>query len=272
MFFSSKKKIEDIIIENLARSPGMSGPELLLQLQNIRSKTTKQALYAALRFLLQEEIVVKIKSEFSLTRHWVEKMSSLFSSTKQHIEKDPVFQLQQGESIKYTFSNFLMCDRYWTHIFDIFTRWVPQNKPVCIWNPHEWLVIGREITEKYIFDLFSFQKKQVFFSVGGNTPLDLDFKRNYRNQYVRINTGLSLGFRDNYYVNIFDDFIIEVVVDEKLADEIDSFYKAEQETSAKSVSFFHKIMHQSYPVKMKISRNQKKAEVLRKKILKDFFV
>lgn len=271
MILSKKQTIEDLIIENLAKNPYMQGIDLVKQIQNIRPKTVKQAVYAALTPLVKNEVVSKIGAKYFLSRVWLNKVTTLLQNKKQII-KDAVFELEEKESISYHFPSLLTCDTYWAHIFDLFIEWIPANRPIVIWNPHEWFAIGRTDEESDIFKQFKIKNKFAIYSIQGKTPLDKEFRKNWTTDHVSISTGGSITYQSNYYLNIFDNIILEVFIDKKLALKIEEFYQKYEKLTPENVNEFVNLISEKYKVRMKISRNIKKASKLRKKISKDFYI
>jgi hypothetical protein len=130
----------------------------------------------------------------------------------------------------------------------------------------------RREEELDIFKQFIAKKKYALYSIAGKTLLDKEFKKDWTNDFVSISTGSATLFADNYYLNIFDSIMIEVFIDEALSNKIEKFYQEHQKTNSENISVFEHLISQKYKVRMKISRNTKKASALRKKLSKDFFV
>jgi hypothetical protein len=74
----------------------------------------------------------------------------------------------------------------------------------------------------------------------------------------------------NYYLNIFDDFIIEAHLDEATAKKIDDFYNTATEWDPTTEAILKKIIANEGKNKLTISRNRKKADKL-KKMFKNYF-
>ncbi len=271
MISSNKKSIEDLIVELLAKYPYSEGVELVGHVQKLRPNTVKQGVYKALKTLLGSEVVSKIGGKYFLSRVWMNKISKLFQSKKQ-FTGDAVFELEEGESISYYFPSLLTCDTYWAHVFDLLIEWTPENKPVFVWNPHEWFAIGRKNEEIDIFKQFKTKNKYAFYSIHGKTKLDQLFKKDWTHELVSISMGSPSFGPSNYYLNIFDDLIIEVFIDENLAAKIENFYQNNQELTTENTLFFERLISQKYKIRMKISKNTKKASLLRKKLSKDFYI
>ena len=271
MISSTKQSIEDLIVELLAKHPYSEGVELVRLVKAIRPKTVKQAVYTALASLHENEVVSKIGGKYFLSRVWLNKINKLFQNKKQ-FATDTVFELEEGESISYYFPNLLTCDTYWAHVFDLLIEWVPENRPIIVWNPHEWFAVGRKEEEQDIFKQFIAKKKYALYSIAGKTPLDQEFKKDWTNPFVSVSTGSTTVFADNYYLNIFDNIMIEVFIDEALSNKIAKFYQENQKTTPENIQAFEHLISQKYKVRMKISRNTKKSSALRKKLSRDFFV
>jgi len=273
MIESKKQSIEDIVVETLAKNPYTLGPDLLLLIQKIRPKTTKQALYSALKSLMESETVAKIGNKYFLSRLWLQKINKLFKTQKEkEIVRDVIFDLKDKESISYHFPSLLTCDTYWAHVFNLLIDWTPEDCPIFVWNPHEIFTVGRNQIEKDIFKEFQEKNKYAFFITRENSVLDLEFKKIWSNSHVSITTDDKIKFENSYYLNIFQDFIIEVYLDEKLTKEIDNFYKNNQKLNGDNIKIFENLFSKKYPVRMKISRKKEKASLLRKKLSKDFFI
>ena len=273
MLLSQKQGIDDLIVESLAKNPYSSGPYLVKLVQKHRPDSTKQAVYIALKTLLENEIVAKVGTTYFLSRVWVGKLDRLFEAReKAELTRDAIFDLSEEESISYYFPNLLTCDTYWAHVFELLMDAMPTHMPICGWMPHEWFAIGRSEVERNIFKQHETKGKHMFYTIGGTTSLDMLFKREWENSFVSIYTTNERLYPSIYYLHVFEEFIIEVFVREELAAQIEKFYADTETIKPESVTFFEKIITNQSPVRMKISRKKKKAGLLRKKLSKDFLL
>jgi len=273
MLLAQKQSIEDLVAENLAKNPYSTGPQLVAMVNKTREDTTKQAVYTALKALIQSEVVAKVGHTYFLSRVWLTKIERLFQVQKEkELVRDAIFDLKDSESISYHFPNLLTCDTYWAHVFELLMDWMPENRPLCGYMPHEWFAIGREDVERNIFKAHEAKKKHMFYTIGGTTALDMLFKRRWQNAFVSVHVAQDIDFPRTYYLHVFEDFLIEVFVPEELARAIDAFYEQHTALTDDSRAFFDTLITQKSPVRMKISRKSKKAAHLRKKLLKHFYV
>jgi hypothetical protein len=273
MILSNRRSIEDVLVEVLALHPYTPGSDLVSALQSIRPRTTKQAVYAALRYLVANEVVSKVEGRFFLSRVWISKVKRLLSHNRYRENfDDGIFQLQNGDAISYHFPNLLACDHYWAHIFDVFTEWLPPQHAVFVWNPHQWIVIAREDVERPILQGFANRSQHAFFTIYGDTPLDRTFREQWQTEYISVCTGSEVVFPSNKFINVFQDFVLEVVIRKEVAQEIEHFYETHRKLTRDGRAALIELIERRHPVRMKISRDRKKASAIRKKLAKEFVV
>lgn len=273
MLLAHKQGIDDIVAENLAKNPYSTGPQLVALVQKSRENTTKQAVYTALKALIKSEVAAKVGHTYFLSRVWLSRLEHLFQAQKEkELVRDAIFDLKDKEFISYHFPNLLTCDTYWAHVFDLLLEWIPVEKPICGWMPHEWFAIGRQQVERNIFKAHEEKGKHMFYTIGGTTALDMLFKREWQNPFVSVHTTDAAYFARTYYLHVFDDFLIEIFVSEEMSREIDAFYVQHKTPTPENILLFENLISKKSPVRMKISRKAKKAALLRKQLTKHFYV
>jgi hypothetical protein len=274
MLYSERKNIDDLIVENLSKRPNITGPELLDLIKKHRPATTKQAMYYALGYLLEAEVVVKVGTGYSISNIWRLKIQN--NLIKDSSDLQSILRLNEGESISLKFPSLITADFYWAHVFTELTDWVPENTPIFIWNPHEWFVIGREAVERAVLENFTVKNKKVYFSISGSTALDKDFRKAYTSANLSINTGAPAIFPNHIYVNVFKNILVEVFLSKELVKEIDHFYETHQvafgKLTAEEQNEFISIVSKKYPVRIKVSKNTKKSAEIKNKLAKGFII
>lgn len=269
--------IEEYIIKTLQKQ-AFSGSELLIEIKKYRLRTTKQALYSALRKLRSAEIVVMHDMRISLSSIWVTQMAEFFSLAKHFYTKtvttdEGFLNLEDGDRVSYSFKNPNITDIFWGHAFDILAEITPIHEPVYLYNPHDWFMLARPETEKLLFQKFAQAGKQLLLLAGGITFLDKYIIKEFDGTIAQYHPTNELLFdKRNYYVNIFDDFIIEAYLDESTAKKIDDFYNTTTEWNASTEAVLKKIIAHEGKNKLTISRNRKKAEKLKKVFKKYFYI
>jgi len=270
------KTIEDYALLFLQKG-SLKTTDLLENIQDVRPGTTKQALYKILHKLKTEEVVVVRSKYVSLSSIWINHMAQYFATAQRlyttHGEPSEDFlQLEDGDHITYTFKNPNITDIFWGHALSILGE-VTKEEPVYIYNPHEWFVLAREESEKKLFNELTKKNKQLFILIGNNDTLDKLASKELNNDMAQYHTLPTALFpKDNYYINIFSDFIIEVWLDKKTSDAIDKFYKENNVFDENAKNILQEIIEQRGKNKLVISRNARKAEKLKKVFKKYFYI
>ncbi len=112
-----------------------------------------------------------------------------------------------------------------------------------------------------------------FLAIGNNTKLN----KQARERIKALNSQCclldkTLFKKGNYHVNVFGDFIFDIWLDENLMREIEKLYKKETKLDVKTLKKIQTIANKKGKNKLVLSRNKKRAEKLRKKIKKYFYI
>lgn len=273
MDFKHPTTIEEVIIGTLAGNAA-TGAQLLQAARGIKKTLTKQALYVVLRRLIVEEVVVKHGTQFSLSNVWLGKMNEFFARAQERYgarrEGVDFFSLGDGDKISYAFKSPHEADKFWGHAFDVLAD--TTREPIYIYNPHEWFMLARQESELHLFNKLKSQERQLWLTVGSNDPLDTYTKQFFDGTYLQYHMVEKPVFeKRNYYLNIFGSYIIEAYLDEGTAAKVDMLYKSTQVWS-KDIERELQSLVAKGKTKLTISRNERKAQKLKKLLGQYFFV
>lgn len=270
-----KRNLTDLILEELKNGPKKT-ITLIGSLQRVRPGTTKQAVYASLRSLKQEEKITVHGKHVSLSRIWVAQMAKFFSGASRAIASSAItdegfLNLEPGDRVAYTFKNPVTADVFWAHAFDVLADITPKHEPIYIWNPHEWFFLAHRESERAIFDRVIASGKQIFLTCGNRDPLDHYVAREFDGTAAQYYLSPTKIFpRPNYYVNVFGSYVLEVTIDEKTAGELDDFYKSEKIWNAAAEARIKKLMNAHGRTRLTISHNPRRAEKFKKMLGRAF--
>ncbi len=269
--------IEALVIDCL-REGKMTGPEIVSTISGHRAGTTKQAVYLALRQLMHDEVVVHFKQSYRISDLFLDKVIGYFDYLKsgdaQKTNSEPFLNLSDGDSIGYSFKTPYITDQFWAHAFAILTSYTPNEIPIVIYNPHEWFIYAHTESEQKVIDAIIKQGKYAFFTIGTKTLADVQAKKYFTSEHTQyfIDDTSKTNLARNYYLNIFDDYIIEVWLDSKVTQSIDSWYERVTEVGQNEIDKIEMIVKQQGRTKMRISRNKKRAQRLAKQFTKNFYM
>lgn len=277
MFAGRSGTIEDFVFRYL-QTGALSAPVLVEKIKTIRPGTTKQGVYAALRNLKKQEIVIENNKQVLLNIRWLKAMEEYFAiAQKAYFEgtlgRGNFFNLGVGEKVEYVFRNPIQADAFWWQVLYLLSEMSATKEPVYLYNPHDWFLIARRESERDSITSIVRRGKQYLLTVCGNFPLDVavadEFDGN-RSQYYMMPKALFP--KNNYYLNIVDDFLIQVWIDRKLANTIDAHYKNTKTIDGEAKEHLIKLTQQKGRVRLVISRDPKKAQLLKKRLGKHFYI
>lgn len=266
--FGKDINIEDLVLEKLGEGP-QEIPDLIAFLSGKRPGTTKQAVYKALRGLRAHELIVQTRGEVALSSLWLKKLAYFVQTTQKNyrINDQPSVDflgLKNGEKITYWFNSFEATDMFWAHAFDILSDIMPSSEPIYLYNPHEWFLLARPESELFLFNKLKSTGKKLFVIAGNREVLDIEVGKYFDNEVLRYYASPEVIFpKHNYYVNILNDFLIEVWLDEKTSSDINNFYKVTKTFDITAKDKLLEIIKQKGRNKLVIYRNERKANKIR---------
>jgi hypothetical protein len=277
MIINHPKRIEDYILLHLKDEPVLM-LDLVGKIQQDRPKTTKQAVYAALRVLKKNEQIVTYKGTAALNLTWLNAMADYFDLAKHNysegnFEQGNFIDLADKEKIKYHFQSAVKADIFWTHALFLLVEKAKSGEPVFIYNPHEWFLLARNENESQVFKTINQKNHAVLLTSGKATFLDRHVRKYFDNDLSQYNLKEKPLFeKNNYYLNIIGDFLIEVWLDEKIADKVEEIYQQTISWDDAVVEKLKNILALEKKMKIVISRNKKKADKIKRSLKNDFVI
>ncbi len=277
MLFTSPDSVEEYIITILG-SGSIKTTELIDKINTIRPGTTKQAVYFALRDLRKAEVVVSHGMKSTLNIRWLNNLEGYLNIAKEkyytgQTETGSFQNIKDGERIEYYFHNLLETDAFWWQALYQFIIFSQTNEPAYLYNPHEWFLIARRESDLEVIETVVKKGKQLLLTTGGTTVLDKyianDFDGNNSQYYMSTQ---PLFKKNNYYLNIVDDFLIEVWIDKNLADKVEVIYNTTTQYSEEVQKQLESLIHQKSKGRLVISKSYKKTQRIKKMLSKHFYI
>lgn len=274
---NKEKSIEELVFDLLQKG-SISINELIKEMNKKRGSATKQGVYRVLRKLSEEEKILIHNKNVSLNLHYLKKMSNFFTLAEhfylpKNLNANDFLNLSDKEKISYNFKKVDMLDAFWTHIFYMLNEIVDSKNPIYVYNPHEWFAYVRKDTDDAVIESNRNKSRQILLTLSHNDQLDKDFIKTMRSDTLQCNIDIKKIFKkDNYYLSVLADYIIEVYIEEKISKEIDRFFKEVKAIGNKERELLQNIISKNGKNKLVISRDKKKADSLKKILGKDFYI
>jgi len=275
MFFTENNTdTKNLIIELLFSGP-KNAQKIKTYILSRKEKITEQGIYKSLRQLHNMKVITKYKGLFELHQEWVTKLSK---GTEKVAHKDSYVEksfsnLKPGERISYTVSSAQEADSLWSHMLGVLVENMQVKEPVFTYVPHDWFVLTSLESEKWQINKVLNSGHKYLATTGNNNLLDKYTHKINRALGIQINNQDKPLFpKQEYYLNIFGNILIEVYIDKNTAQEIDLFFKENKSYTQNVKTKLHEIINKRSKIRIVVSHNQKKAEKYKKKLSKDFYI
>lgn len=263
----------------VALAGGSKNSAALVALVARNENCSIQSVYAVLRKLREQSVVLLHKRTLTLNVVWIEEQSELLRKAQAtYLENSDsgsfsIGTLEEGDRVTYQFKNPVLLDEMWGHAFILLLERTHKDVPVMIYNPHSWFPIVRHASEKTIFQSLFDNGFRAYFSFNGKGELDREICKKFIEPIGHsFSAGVELGFRKGKYVNVLGDYVIEVELDDTVAEEIDKYFTKYQTLEEAVVKELQEIVSKKGLNKLILTRNTKKAQRLRSRLAKDFLI
>ncbi len=277
MLFSSCQTTKERLVQALQYGP-LRITALIDRLNAGSASVSKQGVYLALRELAREEVVVVYKKQASLNHPWLLKLADFSARAHQwyfqpNTSVGHFKDLKPNQRIRYTFKTLSLLDAFWGHVLYTLIENNPTREPVFMYNPHWWFAYSRNPSEIAIIDFCKQRGMPLLLTAGHNTPIDRSSAKFMDGTHAQYSVRTKPLFqKDHYYFNVFGEFIIDVWVDKKLHDAIERLYHSETRATKEWIDRLEALNTLKGKSILIVSHNPKRAELLKKKLLRNFYL
>lgn len=216
MLYSNENNLEDRIVE-LTTNSRTTVKSLHAGLAN-NGNLSLRAVYKAVHKLIDAGVLLKVGKQIMIDHEWTKRVGDMLKSTSMPI-------LSNGERAVYTFVSVEHLDAFWK------TTVLPLEqsvlaKEILFYNPHNfWAYLpARKESEDAYYKHFSDTVRHGFFTVGGDSKADVEFKREYQNEHLQIDLRNIPLFRRTDHITIINPMIITVRLAKGISEHIDKLY------------------------------------------------
>jgi hypothetical protein len=269
MLFNGPQDTKELIITTL--SQGSISSVELQRLISEKRHITKQAFYKALRELMKDEIIIKNQKLLVLNNLWINKMYGFIASIDStHGGNKSLIELGEGDSTVHHFNSLTSLNQLWMHYFFIMAKKV-SDEQIIFYNKHNFWTLFRNESENFMFKWIKEHNRKAYFVIGENTLLDRKTTTYVQDFEIDTHYETKSSFEKNHYsITVIGDYILDTVLDMNTANAIDALYRNNKVWSEEVSEQLTAILKNLKRSKVVIERNKKKAELLRKKLMKYF--
>jgi hypothetical protein len=264
--------VEETIVE-LLRNQEMGGKKLRAELEKKGISVSSQAVYNALKKLTQQEVVLKKRTSYGLNYVWLKRLSA-FSKVPSDSESSALFRLEdlhEGDSVTYHFKDLNSAGAFWMHIHQIILDSLMPNEIAALYSTNEWTSVVRAPQDMEWAETAAKSNKLTLFAIGKSNQHNKSYKSKYESGNLIISVGNDYGFPLGYYLNVFNDYIVELIVPSSVEGKITQIFK-EITKPADLRSALNAIDSKGLKIKLVIKKNHSQAKRLFRKVAKDFYI
>lgn len=262
MLYSKEHTLEDRIVE-LAANAGITVKSLHSRINEERELSLR-AVYKAANKLIDEGVLLKVGKQIIVDQEWARHVAELLGSSSIPI-------LSNKERVVYTFISVEHLDSFWKTIMLPLEN-SSSARETFFYNPHNfWAYLpARKQSEDAYYRHFLNTETYGFFTVGGDSEADREFKREYQNEHLQIDLRDIKPFRRTDHITLVNSLIITVRLAKGISERIDKLY-ASGESINDILPKIIEICRKPGKIRFTIENNSTKAEKLRKILARNFY-
>lgn len=261
MLFGDSKDLEDRVVELLAHK-SLSINTLHKELV-ATGKVSLRAVYKAVNNLINAKVLLKLGKRVKIDHEWA-------SRVIEGLKVATPALLSKGQRVVYTFASIDHLDAFYkTTVLPL--EKTTATREIFFYNPHNfWAYLpARKDSEDAYYKHFS-SNATGFFTVGGASKADVEFKRKYQSEYFQIDLRDISQLKRTDHITIVGSIIITVRLSKSVSEQIDRLYDTDESID----QFVQKIINiykKPGKIRFLIEHNAKKADALRKTCARNFY-
>ncbi len=267
----AKETVEEAIISLLRRGES-GGKQLRTDLKNRGISVSSQSVYKALKKLIQEEVILKNGTKYGLNYVWLKRLQKFSKPLGgQDFSLFNPDDLKEGERDIYYFNNLNRAGAFWMHVHQLLLDGLKSREVAVLYSTNEWTSIIRKMEDTEWARTASESDKLTLFAIGQDNYHNRLYKKEHAAANLQINVGQKYNFPVGYYLNVFNDYIVELVLPLSVEEKLGKLFtkpidKKELNNALEEAGIY------SCKVKLVVKRNHKLAQKLFKRISKDFYI
>jgi DNA-binding Lrp family transcriptional regulator len=262
VLYSNTNSLEDRIVE-LATNARISIKSLHAELRK-EGDLSLRAVYKAVHKLVGAGVLLKVGKQVMIDQEWAKRVGEMLDSASAPF-------LSTGERAVYTFVSVEHLDAFWKTVMLPLEHSISARE-IFFYNPHNfWAYLpARKESEDAYYRHFSDTEHHGFFTVGGDSVADAEFKRKYQGEYLQIDLRNIVSFRRTDHVTIIGPIVITVRLAKGVSERIDKLY-ASGENVKEILPEIVNICQKPGKIRFILENNATKAAKVKKVLARNFY-
>lgn len=262
VIYSKESNLEDRILE-LVANERMALKSIYENLGR-KDSLSLRAVYKSVNKLIAAGVILKVGKQVMIDHEWARRVSDRLVTPTAPL-------LANKERAVYTFVTMEHLDAFWKTVVLPLEQATSANE-IFFYNPHNfWAYLpARKASEDAYYQHFSDTGRHGFFTIGGNSRADTEFKRGYQNEHLQIDLRDIALFRRTDHVTILDSMIVTVRLSNAVSERIDKLY-----ASGKSLEDIFpeivRICQKPGKIRFMLENDSTKAGKLKKVLARNFY-
>ncbi|MBS3134082.1 HAD-IB family hydrolase [Candidatus Woesearchaeota archaeon] len=275
--FSMKNTVKDNIISILLHEFPLSVRDIHAIIKEKHSKNvTYQAVHKTVKQLYKDQILLEKDRKFFINQKWILNIKNLIKNFDNESFKHSAIQSkgiknlkQEGDVQNITFESLGDAEKYRKELQLQYISRKKHKSPYCSQSQHLKSPIVYSERSIKVLDEVKKYKTRCFLLVRGNSVIDEWCANYYRNDFVKIKTGVRCAELCELYV--MGDLILQLYIPKILKKTFEEYYNNVKDISELNVPSFHKAIYErKTKVRMLVYKNTEIAEQIRKQTLSYF--
>lgn len=267
--------MKDLVIYRLSQNSLATVNDLHTAIEKQRNGISYHAVHKACRQLVAQGVLRRDKKMYLISPEWVERLCKFMDRVKasysgqKFVNMAGLKEFFEGDARTFVFDNLEEADNYRKRLQWEYLTLEGDKKPYCAMSRHLRSPLFSSERALNIMNMATKARSQAFIIVAGDTHIDRWCSDYYRNEFVRVQTGVPCA--ETCDTMILGDVVVQLHLSDELRTKFETTYINTSNVSDMNVSDFYNSMYRSpAAVKLTVMRNAELAQQLREQVMTRF--
>lgn len=276
-----KPDTSSIIIDILSKTPRLTVKELFSKcIVQSNRQMTLQGFYRLLSQLQGKRVIVKDGKLLSIDAGWVHAVIDFSNQLRTtYLQTNPStanILVGEGECSEFEFHTVIDMDNFWYHALVIVMHYYVEHshadKNVYNYNDRCWFQVIRSGSEQALGDMYADMGAEWYLVAGSDSFIDSLVENMIDTKKLHYKISHDRMFDRNYYIVVIGDYIFETRLPKYIYDMMETVYERVTAITDPTLQSLEEFIRLPGKTKLNVSRNERRALALRKKIQTCFAV